>query len=75
MLQNLIDIFIFLDFLLLMIGLFKYLLSFFPLLTSLCFTVTVIFDNFVYTNNFNSGFTNSFTKEIILKSQGKSCPS
>ena len=57
-----------------MIGrLFKYLfLSFFPLLTYLCFIVTVIFDNFVYTNNFSSNFTSSYL-ENINKSQTSLC--
>ena len=55
-------------------GLFKYLfLSFSSLLTYLCFIVTVIFDNFVYTNNFSSNFTNSYL-ENINKSQTSLCP-
>ena len=72
--ENVIDIFVFLDFLLLMIGrLFKYLfLSFFPLLAYLRFIVTVIFDNFVYINNFSSNFTNSYL-ESINKLQASLC--
>ena len=72
--DNLIDIFIFPDFLLLMIGgLFKYLfLWFFPLLPYLCFIVTVIFDNFVCTNNFSSNFANSYL-ENVNKSQTSLC--
>ena len=49
-----------------MIGrLFKFLfLSFFPLLIYLYFIVTVIFDNFIYTNNFSYNFTNSYLESI-----------
>ena len=55
-------------------GLLKYLfLSFFPLLAYLCFIVTVIFDNFVCTNNFSSNFTNSYL-ENINKPQMSLCP-
>ena len=68
--ENIIDIFVFLDFLLLMIGgLFKYLFFIiFPLLIYLCFIVMVIFDNFIFTKNFSSNFTNSYL-ENINKSQ------
>ena len=73
--ENIIDIFIFLDFLLLMIGgLFKYLFFIiFPLLIYICFIAIVIFDNFICTNNFNSNFTNSYL-ENINKSQASLCP-
>ena len=48
-------------------------LSFFPLLAYLCFIATVIFDNFVYINNFKSNFTNRYLKNIN-KSQTSLCP-
>ena len=73
---NVIDIYTFLDFLSLMMGgLLKSLfLSFLLcLLAYLCFIVTVIFDNFVYTNNFSSNFINSYL-ENINKSQKSLCP-
>lgn len=57
--ENIIAIFIFLDFLLLKIGeSFMYLfLSFLPLLVYLYFIVTVIFYNIIYTSKFSTNFT------------------
>ena len=39
----------------------------------MCFIVTIIFDNFIYTNNSSSNFANSYL-EKINKSQTSLCP-